>query len=128
MPLPPRLTRESKTITAMVKIYCRNNHDSRKGTICESCNEFLEYAQKRLSHCPFQEQKPTCGKCTVHCYKKEMQSRARKIMRYSGPRMIWNHPLMAFLHLLDGIKRVPDLQSCRQVKINQPKINRGTQK
>jgi hypothetical protein len=64
----------------------------------------------------------------VHCYKKEMQSRARKIMRYSGPRMIWNHPLMAFLHLLDGIKRVPDLQSCRQVKINQPKINRGTQK
>jgi len=128
MPLPARLTRESATITAMVEIYCCNNHGSPKGTICESCSEFLEYAQKRLSHCPFQEQKPTCGKCTVHCYKEEMQDRARRIMRYSGPRMIWNHPLMAFLHLLDGKKEVPDLQSCRQAEKNQPKNDRGPRK
>jgi hypothetical protein len=128
MPLPPRLTREAKTISAMVEIYCRNNHDFPKGTICESCHEFLEYARKRLSNCPFQEQKPTCGKCTVHCYKKEMQLRARKIMRHSGPRMILTHPLMAFLHLLDGKKRVPDRRCSRQAKKNQPKNNRGTQK
>ncbi len=111
--MTPRLARELKTITAMVKIYCRKNHNCPKGTVCQSCADFLEYAQKRLARCPFKEQKPACGNCTIHCYKKEMQARARKIMRYAGPRMIWHHPSMALYHLLDGRKKVPDLRSYR---------------
>lgn len=117
MELSPHLAREFKTITAMVKIYCRNNHHcTTASSVCEDCSEFIKYARQRLSHCPFEEQKPTCGKCTIHCYKKEMQTKAKQVMRYSGPRMVWNHPLLAFCHLLDGRKKVPDLRSCQQAK------------
>ena len=108
MLLPSRLARELKTITAMAKIYCHNRHNFPKGSLCRDCTEFLEYAEQRLSHCPFKGQKPTCGKCPIHCYKQSMQTAAKQIMRYSGPRMLWNHPLMAFFHLLDSKRRVPD--------------------
>ena len=111
--MSPRIARELRTITAMVKIYCHKNHDYHKGAVCQSCAEFLEYAQKRLARCPFKEHKPTCGNCTIHCYKKEMQIRARKIMRYAGPKMIWHHPSMALYHLLDSRKKNQDLQSAR---------------
>lgn len=113
---PPRLSRELKTIAAMVKIYCRKHHTGLKGSICKDCKDFLNYAEQRLAHCPFREQKPTCGKCTIHCYHKAMQAKAKKIMRYSGPRMLWTHPIMALRHLLDGRKALPELQSCRQAK------------
>ena len=115
MAASPRIDRELKTIAAMVKIYCRTHHDYaavHAGELCEDCTRFLEYAGQRLVHCPFAKQKPTCGGCTVHCYQKEMQAKAKQIMRYSGPRMIWRHPLMAFFHLLDGRKKAQDLGFC----------------
>ncbi len=114
--MSPRIARELRTITAMVKIYCRKNHNSPKGAVCQSCAEFLEYAQKRLARCPFKEHKPTCGTCTIHCYQKEMQSKAREIMRFSGPRMIWHHPSLALYHLLDGRKKASDLRRSRQTE------------
>ena len=119
MPSSGRLDRELKTITAMVKIYCRKHHDNQAthaGELCEDCNKFLEYVGQRLAHCPFAEQKPTCVNCTIHCYKKEMQAKAKQIMRYSGPRMLWHHPIMAFLHLLDGRKKPPETSFYRQKK------------
>ena len=112
----PRLSRELKTIAAMVIIYCCKHHDVQKGTLCEDCKEFIQYAERRLAKCPFKEQKPTCGKCTIHCYQKAMQAKAKEIMRYSGPRMLWTHPIMAFCHLLDGRKALPELKSCRRAK------------
>ncbi len=116
MQLSPRLAREFKTITAMVSLYCRGNHQSPTGEMCKECRAFLNYARKRLSRCPFSEQKPTCGKCTVHCYSKEMQDEARQIMRYSGPKMVWHHPLLALYHLLDGRRKAPELRSVRQAR------------
>lgn len=118
MLLPHRLARELKTITAMVKIYCRNHHNLSKRALCKDCGDFLIYAEQRLSRCPFKEQKPTCGKCTIHCYNSAMQTKAKQIMRHSGPRMIWNHPIMALFHLLDGKKRIPDLRPCQRAEEN----------
>jgi len=117
MSLPPRLARELKTINAMVTIYCYHHHDFQKN-VCTECADFLDYAKQRLTHCPFEEQKPTCGKCPIHCYKKNMQEKAKEIMRYSGPKMLWNHPIMAFHHLVDGRKKAPDINSCRRSKKN----------
>lgn len=104
---PPRLDNEQKTIEAMITIYCHAHHNSQL-QLCQNCDELLHYANKRLMHCPFQERKPTCGKCTVHCYRPEMRELIRKVMRYSGPRMLYHHPLMAFRHLLDGCKQPPE--------------------
>jgi len=98
----PRIAREQKTIAAMIEIFCRQNHDCSSGRLCDECTELLEYARKRLQFCPHQEVKPTCGNCTKHCYKKEMQDKVKEVMRYSGPRMAFYHPLLAFYHLLDN--------------------------
>jgi hypothetical protein len=38
----------------------------------------------------------------VHCYRAQQRERIRRVMRYSGPRMLLAHPLLALLHLLDA--------------------------
>ena len=100
-----RLKRESETIAVMITLFCRSRHGSRE--LCPECRELLDYARKRLEKCPFQEGKTTCAKCPVHCYKPEMRTRIRAIMRYSGPRMIYRHPVMAISHLIDGLRKEP---------------------
>jgi hypothetical protein len=104
----PRCTRERQTITAMLEIYCKDQHDC-NGNLCPECQELLEYSIGRLDHCPFQENKPTCAKCQVHCYKPAMREKVRRVMRYAGPRMLQQHPLLAVRHLVDGLRKTPDL-------------------
>lgn len=104
----PRLARELHTIEAMIALYCRAHHKPH-ARLCLDCSELLQYAGKRLGHCPFQENKPTCGKCTIHCYKPELREAIRRVMRYAGPRMMFRHPIMALHHLFDGRRKLPEL-------------------
>ncbi len=104
----PRIRREKKTIKVMVQYYCKKKHGT-KGGLCPECTEFLDYAMMRLDKCPFQEKKSTCGKCTVHCYRPEMREKVKKIMRYSGPRMILHHPSLALHHAWDARREPPKL-------------------
>lgn len=66
--------------------------------------ELVEYALLRLQKCPFGEEKSTCQKCTVRCYKPEMRARICSVMRWLGPRMIVYHPIMAIRHLFAVVK------------------------
>ncbi|UCD26787.1 MAG: nitrous oxide-stimulated promoter family protein [Candidatus Bathyarchaeota archaeon] len=100
----PRIRREKRTMDAMIQLYCKGHHGG-KDRFCEECTELLDYAYKRLDRCPFQEKKTTCAKCPIHCYEPKMREKAKKVMRYSGPRMLWHHPIMAVQHLLDGRKK-----------------------
>ena len=102
----PRMRREEKTVAAMVRIYCCDQHGTKAG-LCADCEALLAYAHARLEHCPYQERKSTCAKCPIHCYKPAMRAQMRAVMRYAGPRMLLRHPLMAVLHLVDGWKKAP---------------------
>ncbi len=97
--IPPRsrLARERRTIGAMIAIFCRDHH--RSSTPCPDCLALFDYATERLVRCPFGEEKPTCLKCPVHCYRPAMRERVRAVMRYAGPRMVWRHPILTLLHL-----------------------------
>jgi hypothetical protein len=108
----PRLRREFRTLTAMVSLYCRNRHGVRPG-LCASCRQLLDYAAVRLERCCFQERKPTCVQCPVHCYRPRERELVREIMRYAGPRMLWRHPVLALLHLFDGRRPVPAVSPSR---------------
>ena len=99
-----RLQREARTVAAMIRRYCRDRHHTTEG-LCPECAELLAYARRRLARCPFQEGKTTCGKCPVHCYAPAMRERIREVMRYAGPRMLFSHPLLALMHLLDGLRK-----------------------
>lgn len=97
-----RMERELRTIEAMIRIYCRGSHGGRAG-LCSQCKRLGDYANSRLERCPFQGHKPTCAKCPTHCYKPEMREMIRVVMRYSGPRMMVRHPVLAIHHLIDGL-------------------------
>jgi hypothetical protein len=101
----PRLTREARTIEAMIQITCRRKHSTR-GELCLGCQELLEYALVRLEKCPFQELKSTCVNCRVHCYRPDMRERIREVMRDAGPHMIYRHPYLALMHLVVDSRRV----------------------
>jgi len=92
------ISQERDTLQAMIHLYCRQNHTP--DPLCKECSQIWSYAEERLEKCPFGFEKPTCQNCTVHCYKPEMRQRIKEIMRYSGPRMIWHHPVMAIQHLI----------------------------
>lgn len=94
-----RIEREKRTVRQMIEIYCHGQGHCRKG-VCTECSALLEYAHSRLDHCKFGEQKPTCEKCPIHCYKPAMRKQIRIVMRYAGPRMLWHHPIAAIRHLL----------------------------
>jgi hypothetical protein len=103
--LTGRLGREFTTIRHMVGLYCQAHHAGRHGQPCPACVEFLHYAARRLEKCPYGQDKPTCGNCPVHCYKKAPRAFAREVMRYAGPRMMSRHPYLALMHLVDGRRR-----------------------
>ena len=113
MPFGRRITREKKTITAMMAIYCRDHHTDQKG-LCAECTSLLDYAHRRLDTCPFQEEKPACNLCEVHCYSALMRERVRDVMRYAGPRMLWPHPILSLGHILDKLRPAPKLKARAQ--------------
>jgi hypothetical protein len=102
----PRITRENKTIEAMIRMQCRTLHHAPDG-LCPDCRELLAYAGERLARCPYQDRKTTCARCLIHCYRPEMRDKIRTVMRFSGPRMIYHYPLLAIYHLIEGMRKEP---------------------
>ncbi|NCC26905.1 MAG: nitrous oxide-stimulated promoter family protein [Gammaproteobacteria bacterium] len=113
MPFGRRIRREKKTITAMMAIYCRDHHPGHKG-LCAECVSLLDYSHRRLDTCPFQDEKPACNLCEVHCYSAVMRERVRDVMRYAGPRMLRPHPILSLGHILDKLRPAPKLQARAQ--------------
>ncbi len=91
------IQREKDTLIKMVRIFCKAKHNN---SFCKDCVELMAYAENRLDKCKFGVSKPTCERCTVHCYKALMRERIKEVMRYSGPRMILYHPVDAIRHLI----------------------------
>lgn len=104
-----RIAREKRTITAMIRIHCRAHHGGGR-RLCENCKELLHYAHCRLDKCPFGEQKSTCNKCPVHCYRKDRREQVKEVMRFAGPRMLLRHPVLALLHMCDGLRGQSELR------------------
>ena len=94
--------KEKKVVSEMIALYCRKNHGSGKGILCRNCQALLDYAVSRTDRCPFMESKTFCSNCRVHCYEKGRREEIRRVMRFSGPRMITVHPLMAVSHVLSS--------------------------
>ena len=104
----------------MIRMYCTTHHPesplsddvppqsgaTAETTDCEECASLLAYALRRIEDCRFGDEKPTCAKCPVHCFRPAMREPMRVVMRYAGPRMTVRHPYLAVRHLLDD-KTIP---------------------
>jgi len=103
--------KEKEVLNHMIKVYCRGSHrQPDKNTLCCECRELLDYAMHRSDKCPFMETKTFCSNCKVHCYKPDMREKIRKVMKYSGPRMLFYHPLMTLNHFILNFKEKRDLE------------------
>jgi hypothetical protein len=100
-----RIEQEIKTIGIMIDIYCRHHHGSDK--LCKSCQELYSYVHQRTRKCTFGEDKPACGKCQIHCFKPNMKAIIRDVMKFSGPKMIYSHPILAIRHLIATSRETP---------------------
>ena len=94
--------REKRVVAEMIALYCRDNHTGRRGALCPDCAALTAYAHARSDSCPFMENKTFCSNCRVHCYSGDMRERIRRVMCYSGPRMLRTHPILAVRHLLES--------------------------
>lgn len=90
---------ELETIRKMILIYCGDMHGGDKKHLCPQCQELFQYACERMDRCIYGDNKPVCSQCPVHCYKPAMREAVRKVMRYSGPRMMWNSPLLTLRYM-----------------------------
>lgn len=103
--------KEKKLIPVMIKMYCKGNHKEKRkdehvkrNGVCSSCQKLTQYALFRLEKCPFKKDKGFCSYCKIHCYLPEYRQEISKVMRYSGPRMIFTHPIFACSHVVGVIK------------------------
>lgn len=96
--------REKYVVSEMIALYCKCKHHTKNNILCDECRELKEYAMLRSNKCPFMETKTFCSNCKVHCYKPQMREKIKEVMRFSGPRMIFHHPVLAVSHLIESKK------------------------
>lgn len=100
--------RDKRTVSQMIALYCAGNHAAGERQqmalcgepVCTACAELDAYAAVRTDRCPYTATKTYCDRCPVHCYSKDHLERIRQVMRYSGPRMLFHHPVSAVRHLI----------------------------
>jgi len=103
--LTDKLALELKTITLMTKLYCQAHHQK---VNCIDCQSLISHAEQKLDRCVYGQDKPACQHCPIHCYKPFYREKTKYIMRYSGPKMLFKHPILAIKHLIKGTKKFPD--------------------
>lgn len=111
------LRHDLKTLALFISIYCRYRHlgaekqsvrlkthdvidiAGREIHLCQNCTKLLTHAYVKRSHCPMSP-KPQCKHCPSHCYAPHYREQIRKVMRYSGKKMLLGGRLDYLFHLL----------------------------
>lgn len=86
-----KIRREKRIVEDMIRFYCEKKHRGKK-PLCNECTALLIYAHQRLDSCPQGEEKTSCRKCATHCYVGDKRMGIKKVMGYSGPRMMIYKP------------------------------------
>jgi len=123
------MNKEKKTLLLMIELFCKKHHSSKSHIqsseplvqrskfnvidtdspvqspkLCIECQELFEYAIDKTSNCPLKENKSLCSKCHIHCFDKNHREKIKKVMRYSGPRILFSNPILSFTHIKKYIK------------------------
>ena len=96
----PLIMEEIRLVEVMIQLYYASQIEA---DIPEE--RMLNYARTRLEFCQLGEKKTTCQRCPIHCYQPKYQKQMKKVMRYSGPRMLFKHPVLTIRHSYRGLVR-----------------------
>ena len=98
--------KELKIVKTMIMMYCHKKHRFKRKKLCNDCDELYQFVEMKRNKCPFGDEKGFCANCKIHCYKSNdvMREKIRIVMRYSGPRLMFTHPIMSsylyFMHII----------------------------
>lgn len=98
------IEKQKQVVDLMIDLYCHKKHKTKKGECCKECQELKDYCSLRLSKCPFGDGKNFCSVCPHHCYDPVHRQKIKDVMRFSGPRMLFHHPILALSHVKETIK------------------------
>lgn len=79
--------------------------------LCPDCYSLCKEVTAHTSRCPHMAYKSFCHYCPRPCYRKERLEAVKPVMKYSGPRLILRHPILAIRHLITTIKSLQFLKS-----------------
>ena len=108
--------KEIETVSLMIGLYCQKKHGTKKGELCPECRQLLDYVKFRRMKCPWGDKKPFCATCSIHCYKPDMREKIARVMRFSGPKMVFYHPVIAFSHLAETKRQKRKLKKAEEKK------------
>jgi len=91
--------KDIKLIGDFTEIWCGGHHHLQRTDfplpgggkplqLCPDCAVFMKYAVKKRLFCPLEVEKPSCKHCRIHCYAPEQRALVKRIMAWSGRRMI----------------------------------------
>ncbi len=91
----------------MLKLYNKKKYRQKKLT--KEMQELLDYSYLRIENCPHRKknnngEKPFCSCCNIQCYKADMKQNMVEVMRFSGPRILFSHPIVSIDHLKKTLK------------------------
>lgn len=105
---------EIRLVDSMIDLYAavrqpnalQSGTESIDGEASIDAEALKAYTHKRIEQCRYRGklEKPFCNVCPVHCYKPDMRRQIRTVMRYSGPRMLFRHPVLSLQHLIGTIR------------------------
>jgi len=107
--LTEKQQKEFDLVRQMVQLTCADQH-STTGDLCEECAALLDYVAARIARCPYGEEKPTCRRCPIHCYRPVERQRIKEVMAHAGPRLLLRGDLAALKHLIHDRQPVPELK------------------
>lgn len=111
-----KLRADLKILARFIEVYCQGNHAAQPQSLirmhthdvvaiaghpvslCPECTRLLMHAWVKRGRCPM-EPKPACKHCPNHCYSPEYRQQIRKVMAYSGRKLVLRGRLDYLLHL-----------------------------
>lgn len=95
--------KEQRVVAKMILLYCKKNHKMQTKDsegLCKECRDMCDYAKLRSARCPHMKEKTFCSNCKTHCYQEAYRKKIKEIMRFSGPRMLFYHPVLCIEHAI----------------------------
>lgn len=97
-----KIERDKRTVKFMIDLYSRHRAVDEEERA--RLQELMHYACQRLDHCRYGDSKPACKDCPIHCYAPARRELMRRVMRWSGPRMLFYAPRATLRHFLQVLK------------------------
>ncbi len=92
--------RDLKVLVKFIGIYCGAMHGAdirevielpsclgKPAPLCSECSALVVYGIQKRRLCPLNP-KPSCRRCSIHCYSSRYRRRIKEIMAFSGRRTI----------------------------------------